>query len=491
MTTDIKIEFLVGIEQANKAIASLQGKVLKLEEANASLVQKSKEGHGVAMGQWREQESGVVRAMKHLTGMAAGYVTVSAAIGVVREGTDAWHDRLKAVAETNAKIRDQMLEALGDAGKVKMLGASKEFIDKTATASGMTREKIGNFLAGSLSGDPTADIAKHYAIASALAPAGEVLDRPGQQKSSAELAIHLGRYAAKKTPEQLANLAVSLRNQVGSAGVGQIAERANMNIIGTAIRSGATDTEGALAISALLYQGDKSSREAGRMLALLGVDKKTPNVAKRSERLTPDEETENKFYATEPSDRLRLLQEDPKVRAAILKDPKSLGYFEGENAILSPSRIAAKKQVFTGSQEGEGAISRQVRELEETDVTGDRAFRHETEFLKDQAEMRQERLAEAKRNLHLRNEKRKAETNVWGGIVLSAAETAGKYLNTDAQVLAFDESVKANYGAEARAAQEERKKQTELLRDVKDTLGGVQKSNAATAARASGREGGH
>jgi len=143
---DTEIEISGRVDRFEAALAKANAEVLKLKDAlrQAAItgkqgnqdVAKSAEGAAGVMHRWGQQQIG------SLAGMAAGYLTVTAAIGAVSSAYEEWNARMEKTHAKAKSFSDALAGGLFQAAAMEKMPGLKKWIEQGITGGRMLGTRL-------------------------------------------------------------------------------------------------------------------------------------------------------------------------------------------------------------------------------------------------------------------------------------------------------------------------------------------------------------
>jgi len=281
---------LKGLDQVLSDFQKLQNEVSELKNRNRELRQTS--------------EGNASETMSELKGMAAQYLSVGAAVGLVTRGIQeqlAEQEKMGRVYEEN---NQKLVQQLALTNQLKNIGRIEEFVNSSANQT-----QARAFLGGVMSSAPNMPIEQQFAIAKGLEPAANVLTED-QASQTGRLAGAFGRLGITN-PESVAIMA---QRDAGGNAEALLGDRTLRNM-GNMIRAG-LDPAAAVALNVAAVNNDMGGKWAGGLVdALLMDDQAKPDDSPRKRAFLRDNNA---------GSRLSSLMGDPKTASEILGATKAL-----------------------------------------------------------------------------------------------------------------------------------------------------------------------
>jgi hypothetical protein len=312
---------LTAKEDVTEKLFKLEQQNLRLIEQNKRLAQESRRAHKES-ADGLSKVSGYLQAqVGDLKNVALGLVGGGGVVGAVTATISAyskWQDELKNLGKGHKDFTDRLVGDLmrsRDAAQA----AEIEAWGRGQLKHGATEEQAQRLLAGVTSEMQTSPLARREAIAEAIMPTLKVLPAAGEQAEVARIAGQFGGMFPEKSPQEIAGLAVGLR-QLPEVTTETLTGDAIQRVVSTWQKAGLSGEE---AVARLLVAVEKGQRRPGALIAAAeAVDKQMDTIKpSRGHRiLTAEERAKNRFAEASPAERIRLLDTDREVRDAVLGD---------------------------------------------------------------------------------------------------------------------------------------------------------------------------
>jgi len=316
---DTEIEISGRVDRFEAALAKANAEVLKLKDAlrQAAItgkqgnqdVAKSAEGAAGVMHRWGQQQIG------SLAGMAAGYLTVTAAIGAVSSAYEEWNARMEKTHAKAKSFSDALAGGLFQAAAMEKMPGLKKWIEQGITGGRMlgTREEMGAALSGAMAGLPQGSTSQWRDLTANVGLAAPVLGQE-ELKRYGEMAGAVMRISPGMGARRAVNYAAAIAGRVGHPE--QLLNREFLGGVQGLVSSGAMSLDQSLAMGTLLMERDISPGTMERFGARVAMPR-TPTPAGHG-RLTPQELIHNRLARMTPAQRAQAILTDPAVQEAEL-----------------------------------------------------------------------------------------------------------------------------------------------------------------------------
>lgn len=332
------IEKTISVKGAEKVVAELE----KTRQTVAALKQENRE-----LRQTSENNS--TDTMAELKGMAAQYLSVGAAIGLVTRGVQEQLAEQEKIGRVYEENNQKLLQSLALSNQLKNIGAIESFVNASSNPA-----QARNFLGGVMQSAPNMPIEQQMAIARNLEPAAAVLTED-QASQTGRLAGAFGKLGIKN-PESVAIMA---QRDAGGNASDLLGDRTLRNM-GNMINAG-LDPAAAVALNVASLNNDMGGKWAGGLVDALLMDDKPGDTDSAKKRAF--------LKDGNASSRLSRLLEDQKLAAEIMGPTKALE--------LSRTSVGTLQRLTTayGNAEGEPAALESLARSSEggDDVVGQRA----------------------------------------------------------------------------------------------------------------------
>ena len=257
-----------------RALQRAQADVVKLTAKYNTLAQQMKSGHGQFKRAQSEQQTTLSAGISSLGRFAAGFLSVGAAVGVVRQAYSEWSADIQRLGQEHTKLISEVARGLTETGDLAQAG---RLGDAFRSVPGATRaQAFAAFRAAREALPGPEGLLRSEQIARAAAPLSPITD----EAALARLAAQLGKVAPGRSGEQLTALALAA-TQASGGRAQELGDPATQRAVALLTRRGQSVEEGlALAIGGLnknvqpraleaLAAGGKLSRAQGAKLGLI------------------------------------------------------------------------------------------------------------------------------------------------------------------------------------------------------------------------------
>lgn len=280
--------------------------------------------------------------MNELKGMAAQYLSVGAAIGLVTRGVAELLAEQQKVGQVYDENNQKLLQQLSITNQLKSGGKIEEFLKSTGDV-----DQARNVLSGVMSAAPGMDIKEQFRITKALEPAFAALSSD-QASQTGTIAGAFGKLGVKN-PESVALLAQADAGRNAS----QLASPKFLRHMGNLIESG-MDPSQAISLGVTSLNEDMGTKWAGKLVDTLVTDEK-PGQGDSSKKRSflKDKDAMSRF---------ERLKADPRMAADVLGDTTAmefgrfdLGLLDSQASRYSSASNAAEELAKNAKSFGAGS----------------------------------------------------------------------------------------------------------------------------------------